>query len=143
MATRLMTAVLTLGAALPILCSAQDQRSEAHGASDDTLLEATTQTYEGGRWCIATFLANANSDRPHPNLSSHRSPLRLSRRVDVAQPNYSDQSSLLSRLKGLRNFRLATLWRGRDSALVLTVIDDAYVGVRLDEADHPRVRRPD
>lgn len=138
-----MTAVLALGTALPALCSAEDDRSEAERSSHRAVLETTTPAYEG-RWCIATFLAN-KKDTPRHSIRTSRPSAHSSRlrHASVAQPYYSDQSSLSSRLKGLRNFRLATLWRGRDSALVLTVIDDAYVGVRLDEADHPRVRKPD
>ena len=111
--------------------------------AERNMLETATPAYEG-RWCIETFLAKEKAERSSEAHGSRvLSTYRPLRHGTVAEPTYSDQSSLLSRLKGLRNFRLATLWRGKDSALVLTVIDDAYVGVRLDEADHPGVRKPD
>jgi hypothetical protein len=89
-------------------------------------------------WCIKSWLAarpgsrrTSATTRPPPSVGSYRSETPL--RVDDGPIDYSDRTSLISRLKALRHAKFATLWRSRDRALVLGIQDGGYIGVSLDD----------
>ncbi len=93
------------------------------------------------RWCILTFIAE---NRPATVGSHARSALAYASHPSAAQgpwaadePAYTDSSSLYHRLMSLRSVNLMTLWRGRDSALVVGINSDGLLGISLDEADAP------
>lgn len=109
--------------------------ADAESAAEARLGEAAA----ADRWSIRAFLRRSES-RTNPRRQAHAPPARSDRWYRSAYAQYTDTSSPLSRLKALRNWRLATLWRGRESSLVLGLVDDAYFGVRLD-ADDPLTDR--
>ena len=89
-------------------------------------------------WCIRTYLSR--SARPIPvSRAAPPAPERLSRLTSgtglsdapIASASYTDRSSLLERLRAFRSTPLATLWRGRDTALVLRIQDGGYFGISL------------
>lgn len=96
-----------------------------------------TEAPGADRWCILAFIENSRKERylegPRPSQppsSIYRAP---SYSLSATPPAYTDATSLMSRLNALRDFRLATLWRGRQSELVFGVDDAGYLGVHLED----------
>ena len=93
------------------------------------------------RWCITTFI-----DRSRKIPVHRTSGIRTAETWAASTPvfpavsyaAYSGNSSLANRLLALRTLRIATLWRGRQQALVFGVNESGYLGVRLDEIDTSR-----
>ena len=117
------------------IANADEHRRSSSG--DIALADRNAATfYYPKAWCIRTYLSN--SARPIP-VSRVAAPERLSRltstldhaEAPIAASSYSDRSSLLERLRAFRSTPLATLWRGRDTALVLRVQDGGYFGISV------------
>ena len=93
------------------------------------------------KWCIETWM-NSRPGRIRASTSRRAPPAALTHRsdvtVDVEEPpvDYTDRTSLISRLKALRHLKFATLWQGRDRALVVGVQDGGYIGVSLDDPNN-------
>ena len=89
-------------------------------------------------WCIRTYLNRSARPVPVSRLAPP-APERLPRLTSdaglsdapIAAAAYTDQSSLLERLRAFRSTPLATLWRGRETALVLRIQDGGYFGISL------------
>lgn len=88
-----------------------------------------------GRWCIKSFIAReATASRSALLRRAPPGALAYGHRLDDAvADDYRDAASLLQRLEALGTLRFATLWRGRDRALVVGIQDGGYVGVSLDD----------
>lgn len=105
----------------------------------DTLPLGTTTAYPD-RWCIETFIAESRRIRPAGAARSRTlvpyafSPSSADELLAGADPEFVDSSSLYNRLKALSKLRLMTLWRGRDSALVVALNESGILGLTLDEA---------
>ena len=104
----------------------------AHADKRGTAVNAETS---GERWSIRAFL-----DRRKERISIRRPTTeqptpRTSRWRGGDTLHYNDYSSPLNRVRALRKWRLATLWRGQRSTLVLGLVDNGYFGVRLDAAE--------
>lgn len=94
------------------------------------------------RWCILTFITESR-DLRRPDDPDYDDPYYRVLNAGFASPPYrslahdypehADQPSPIDRLMALRRLRLMTLWRGRDSALVLGLNESGYFGVRLDD----------
>ena len=105
-------------------------------------VDATDSLYPKA-WCIETFLTKlqrpAGVRRPAPTAidrSVHRTSNTLTfdePTADLAATAYTDRSSLSERLKSLKSRPLATLWRGRETALVLRMQNGGYFGVSIDD----------
>lgn len=93
------------------------------------------------RWCIRTYVSEVRSQASVPiartatsqSLNYRYIPMQLK---DEIPEEFDDRSSLLERLKALKNVRLATLWQGRNRSLVVGVQDGGYLGVSLDNPDN-------
>ena len=119
------------------IANADEHRRSSSG--DIALADRNAATfYYPKAWCIRTYLSN--SARPIPvSRVAPPAPERLSRltstldhaEAPIAASSYSDRSSLLERLRAFRSTPLATLWRGRDTALVLRVQDGGYFGISV------------
>ena len=104
---------------------------------DDT---ATTASYYPRAWCIKTYL-DVNSRKavvtrlapPSLDRSSGVPTTGFAADAPIVTTAYTDQSSLLERLRALKARPFATLWRGRDTALVLRIQDGGYFGVSIDD----------
>lgn len=89
------------------------------------------------RWCIKTYVSEIRSQADAPitrratsaSLNYRYVPIQLEEEIPE---EFDDRSSLLERLKALKNVRLATLWQGRNRSLVVGVQDGGYLGVSLD-----------
>lgn len=97
-----------------------------------------TDTPGADRWCILQFIENSRQERyvtgarsAQPHSTVYRA---TGYSLAAAPPAYTDASSLVSRLNALRDFRLATVWRGKQSELVFGVDDAGYLGLHLEDA---------
>ena len=90
------------------------------------------------RWCILAFIENSRQERYLDGPRSSQLPSAIYRApaysLSAAPLAYSDATSPMSRLNALRDFRLATLWRGKQSELVFGVDDAGYLGVHLEDS---------
>ena len=100
-------------------------------SQEQLALRAATAVYPD-RWCVKTFVRSNRGDLPD-RQSSAFIPGDGSYLLPTNSPLYSNDSSLASRLIALRTMRLATLWRGRNQALVVGLSKSGYLGIRLDE----------
>lgn len=96
-----------------------------------------TSAMGADRWCILTFIRQSQR-RNHAPVRLPAGAAYLAGSTSVYrmmnQPAYSGATSFFSRLNTARGIRLATLWKGRESSLVLGVDNDGYLGFRLDDA---------
>ncbi len=130
-----------LAALLGLSQTAAADSGDGHNAGSTTTdrLETTASFYPEA-WCIETFLKTSSRTA----TVSRRAPPTLDRPVSIAinpvvseasiaATAYTDRSSLIERLKALKSRPVATLWRGRETALVLRVQDGGYFGVSIDD----------
>ena len=126
-----------LGFSQTATADAQDDPRVDAASRDET---AATDAYYPRAWCIKTFL-NTNSRATTvtrlapPSLDRSRSLATNGFAADapIVDTAYVDQSSLMERLRALKARPFATLWRGRDTALVLRIQDGGYFGVSVDD----------
>ncbi len=128
-----------LGALLGLTQTATaDVNSGANTESTPRDSTATTASYYPRAWCIKTYL-DANSRNavvtrlapPSLDRSAGATSTGFAAGEPIVTTTYSDQSSLLERLRALKARPFATLWRGRDTALVLRIQDGGYFGVSI------------
>lgn len=89
-------------------------------------------------WCIRSYVSRAAirsvATRPRGTPPPAELYRPASAPVEDPVPGANvDRASLLQRLKELKSLRFATLWRGRDRAVVLGIQDGGYLGFSLDD----------
>ena len=89
----------------------------------------------GERWSIRAFLEGRKGRTQTRRYTSEEPARRMSHWRDADPLHYNDHSSPLNRVRALSKWRLATLWRGERSSLVLGLVGNGYFGVRLDAAE--------
>ena len=103
-------------------------------AQDDKRTAVDAET-AGERWSIRAFLARRKERAYVRRSSTPNASLRQSYWRNTDTLHYNDHSSPINRVRALSNWRLATLWRGQRSTLVLGLVGNGYFGVRLDAAE--------
>ncbi len=115
---------------MTVAANADDAAVLPEDVRDDHVISAEHSLFPE-RWCIHKFIAQSNpeSDGAYDATSV---PMADAPLLGDA-PEYTDRSSLYSRVMELPKLPLMTLWRGRDSALVLGVGRSGLLGVSLDD----------
>ena len=134
-------AISCLGALLGLTQTATADVNEDPNVDSASRDNATaTASYYPRAWCIKTYL-DANSRNavvtrlapPSLDRSASAASSGIAADQQFATTAYTDQSSLIERLRSLKARPFATLWRGRDTALVLRIQDGGYFGVSVDD----------
>lgn len=142
MARRLAASVcaVVLAAGPRLVLADAERRIDAQDPSADAKQHAPDPL---NRWSIPAFV------RDSARHSAVGAPLRYvpaahtTRWYSSSSPTYTDTSAPMNRIKALKKLRVATLWRGRNSSLVLGLVDQRYFGVRLDARNPLAERGPE
>ena len=125
LATALCAGLLATGHGVSYAQSAATEHADKRGAAVNA----------DERWSIRAFLERRKQRATVRRPSAEQPGQRTARWQDTGALHYSDHSSPLSRMRALNKWRLATLWRGQRSTLVLGLVGNGYFGIRLDAAE--------